>query len=140
MGKNKYKELIKERKEKYKILIKEMENIANKYGEKVIAMNGNKISILFTLKNIVEKSGNKDAKEIGSMCFNRQISGVRIITSSNGEKKNVGGYDFLNYGSSCDDYKYLPYMTFSCAIGIKDEEIEGFVNKIDKIIENFIKH
>ena len=140
MGKNKYKELIKERKEKYKILIKEMENIANKYGEKVIAMNGNKISILFTLKNIVEKSGNKDAKEIGSMCFNRQISGVRIITSSNGEKKNIGGYDFLNYGSSCDDYKYLPYMTFSCAIGIKDEEIEGFVNKIDKIIENFIKH
>ena len=140
MGKNKYKELIKERKEKYKILIKKMETIANKYGEKVISMNGNKISILFTLKNIVEKSGNKDAKEIGSMCFNRQISGVRIITSSNGEKKNIGGYDFLNYGSSCDNYKYLPYMTFSCAIGIKNEEIEGFVNKIDKIIENFIKH
>ena len=140
MGKNKYKSLIKERKEKYKILIKKMESIATKYGEKVIAMNGNKISILFTLKNIVEKSGNKDAKEIGSMCFNRQISGVRIIASSNGEKKNVGGYDFLNYGSSCDNYNHLPYMTFSCAIGIKDEEIEGFVNKIDKIIENFIKH
>jgi len=140
MGKNKYKALIKDRKEKYKILIQKMENIANKYEEKVIAMNGNKISILFTLKNIMTKSGNKDVKEIGSMCFNRQISGVRIITSSNGEKKNIGGYDFLNYGSSCDNYKYLPYMTFSCAIGIKNEEIEGFVNKIDKIIENFIKH
>ena len=138
MGKNKYKALIKERKEKYDILIKKMEKVAIKFGEKIIAMNGNKISILFTLKNIVEKSGNKDAKEIGSMCFNRQISGVRIITSSKGEKKNIGGYDFLNYGSSCDDYKYLPYMTFSCAIGIKDEEIDGFVNKIDKIFENFI--
>ena len=140
MGKNKYKALIKDRKEKYKILIQKMENIANKYQEKVLAMNGNKISILFTLKNIMSKSGNKDVKEIGSMCFNRQISGVRIITSSNGEKKNVAGYEFLNYGTSCDDYKYLPYMTFSCAIGIKDEEIVGFVNKIDKIIENFIKH
>ena len=139
MGKNKYKALIKERKEKYDILIKKMEKVAIKFGEKIIAMNGNKISILFTLKNIVEKSGNKDAKEIGSMCFNRQISGVRIITSSKGEKKNIGGYDFLNYGSSCDDYKYLPYMTFSCAIGIKDEEIDGFVNKIDKIFEIFIK-
>ena len=138
MGKNKYKALIKERKEKYDILIKKMEKVAIKFGEKIIAMNGNKISILFTLKNIVEKSGNKDAKEIGSMCFNRQISGVRIITSSKGEKKNIGGYDFLNYGSSCDDYKYLPYMTFSCAIGIKDEEIDGFVNKIDKIFEIFI--
>ena len=138
MGKNKYKALIKERKEKYDILIKKMEKVAIKFGEKIIAMNGNKISILFTLKNIVEKSGNKDAKEIGSMCFNRQISGVRIITSSKGEKKNIAGYDFLNYGSSCDDYKYLPYMTFSCAIGIKDEEIDGFVNKIDKIFENFI--
>ena len=140
MGKNKYKALIKERKEKYDILIKKMEKVAIKFGEKIIAMNGNKISILFTLKNIIEKSGNKDAKEIGSMCFNRQISGVRIITSSKGEKKNIGGYDFLNYGSSCDNYKYLPYMTFSCAIGIKDEEIDGFVNKIDKIFENFIKH
>ena len=139
MGKNKYKALIKERKEKYDILIKKMEKVAIKFGEKIIAMNGNKISILFTLKNIIEKSGNKDAKEIGSMCFNRQISGVRIITSSKGEKKNIGGYDFLNYGSSCDDYKYLPYMTFSCAIGIKDEEIDGFVNKIDKIFEIFIK-
>ena len=87
MGKNKYKALIKERKEKYDILIKKMEKVAIKFGEKIIAMNGNKISILFTLKNIIEKSGNKDAKEIGSMCFNRQISGVRIITSSKGEKK-----------------------------------------------------
>ena len=117
-----------------------MEGIATKYNEKVVAMNGNKISILFTLKNIVEKSGNKDAKEIGSMCFNRQISGVRIITSSKGQTKNIAGYDFLNYGSSCDDYKYLPYMTFSCAIGIIDEEINGFVSKIEKIFESFIKH
>ena len=140
MGKNKYKKLINERKDKYKILIKKMEVIANKFGENVISLNNNKTSILFTLGNIVDKSGNKDAKEIGSMCFNRQISGVRIITSSKGEKKNIAGYDFVNYGSSCDNYKYLPYLTFSCAIGITDEEIEGFSTKIDKIFEAFIKH
>ena len=140
MGKNKYKKLISDRKEKYKILIKKIGEIADKYGEKVVALNNNKISILFTLGKIVEKSGNKDAKEIGSMCFNRQISGVRVITSSKGQTKNIAGYDFLNYGSSCDNYKYLPYLTFSCAIGIIDEEIDGFVNKIDKIFESFIKH
>ena len=140
MGKSKYKKLISERKEKYKILIKKIGEIADKYGEKVVALNNNKISILFTLGKIVEKSGNKDAKEIGSMCFNRQISGVRVITSSKGQTKNIAGYDFLNYGSSCDNYKYLPYLTFSCAIGIIDEEIDGFVNKIDKIFESFIKH
>ena len=103
MGKSKYKKLISDRKEKYKILIKKIGEIADKYGEKVVALNNNKISILFTLGKIVEKSGNKDAKEIGSMCFNRQISGVRIIAASNGEKKNVAGYDFLNYGSSFYD-------------------------------------
>lgn len=140
MGKNKYKKLISDRKEKYKILIKKIGEIADKYGEKVVALNNNKISILFTLGKIVEKSGNKDAKEIGSMCFNRQISGVRVITSSKGQTKNIAGYDFINYGSSCDNYKYLPYLTFSCAIGIIDEEIDGFVNKIDKIFESFIKH
>lgn len=140
MGKNKYKKLIDDRKEKYKILIQKMEVVANKFGEKVVSLNNNKISILFTLRNIVKKSGNKDAKEIGSMCYNRQISGVRIIVSSNGEKKNIAGYDFINYGSSCDNYKYLPYMTFSCAIGITDEEIDGFISKIDKIFETFIRH
>ena len=140
MGKNKYKKLISDRKEKYKILIKKMEEIANKYGEKIIALNNNKISILFTLGKIVEKSGNKDAKEIGSMCFNRQISGIRVITSSKGQTKNIAGYDFVNYGSSCDNYKYLPYLTFSCAIGISGEEIDGFVVKINKIFEEFIKN
>ena len=140
MGKNKYKELINDRKEKYKKLIKKIEGVANKYGEKVVELNNNKISILFTLGKIVEKSGNKDAKEIGSMCFNRQISGVRVITSSKGQTKNIAGYDFVNYGSSCDNYKYLPYLTFSCAIGITDEEINGFSTKIDKIFEVFIKH
>ena len=136
MGKNGYKKLIKERKEKYEQLINKLNKICDKYDEKIIAMNGNKISILFTLKNIYEKT-KKDVKQIGSMCYNRQISGVRIITSSNGEKKNIGGYEFLNYGSSCDNYKYLPYMTFSCAIGISDEDINGFVDKLDKILESF---
>ena len=136
MGKNGYKKLIKERKEKYEQLINKLNKICDKYDEKIIAMNGNKISILFTLKNIYKKA-KKDVKQIGSMCYNRQISGVRIITSSNGEKKNIGGYEFLNYGSSCDNYKYLPYMTFSCAIGISDEDINGFVDKLDKILESF---
>ena len=140
MGKNKYKKLISDRKDKYKILIKRMGEIAEKYGEKIVSLNNNKISILFTLGKIVEKSGNKDAKEIGSMCFNRQISGVRVITSSKGQIKNIAGYDFINYGSSCDNYKYLPYLTFSCAIGISDEEIDGFIIKINKIFEEFIKH
>ena len=140
MGKNKYKKLIIDRKEKYKLLIKKMEEVANKYEEKIVSLNNNKISILFTLGKIMEKSGNKDPKEIGSMCFNRQISGVRVINSSKGQTKNIAGYDFINYGSSCDNYKYLPYLTFSCAIGIIDEEIDGFVSKIDKIFETFIKH
>ena len=140
MGKNKYKKLIIDRKEKYKLLIKKMEEVANKYEEKVVSLNNNKISILFTLGKIMEKSGNKDPKEIGSMCFNRQISGVRVINSSKGQTKNIAGYDFINYGSSCDNYKYLPYLTFSCAIGIVDEEIDGFASKIDKIFETFIKH
>ena len=140
MGKSKYKKLIVDRKEKYKVLIKKIEAVANKYGERVVSLNNNKISILFTLGKIMEKSGNKDPKEIGSMCFNRQISGVRVITSSKGQKKSVAGYDFINYGSSCDNYKYLPYLTFSCAIGIEDEEIDGFTLKIDKILETFIKH
>ena len=69
------------------------------------------------------------------MFFNRQISGVRIIARNNNDTE-ISGYKFKNYGYSCDDYKYLPYMTFACTIGITNEEIKDFVKNLKKLLMN----
>jgi len=142
-GKNKFKYLINDRKEKYKILIEKFKKISEKYDEKLLLPKNNKISIAITLENIIKKAGNlkekKDITEIGSLFFNRQISGVRIIARNNNDTE-ISGFKFKNYGCSCDDYKYLPYMTFACAIGITNEEIEDFCKKFEKIIDEFIKN
>ena len=143
LGKDKIKYLIKDRKEKYKILVEKFKKIAEKYEEKLLIPNNNKISIAITLENIIKKAGNlkekKDITEIGALFFNRQISGVRIIARNNNDTE-ISGYKFKNYGCSSDDYKYLPYMTFACAIGITNDEVEEFCKKFEKIIDEFIKN
>lgn len=143
IGKDKYIELIKERKEKYKVLWNKMEIVAKKYNERLLCMKNNKISIGVTLGNIIKEAGTarkEDITEIGAMFYNRQISGVRVITENETEY-DICGYKFKNYGSSCEKYTYLPYLTFACAIGISDWEIEEFVSKFEKIIGEYIsKH
>lgn len=142
MGKNKYKFLIKDRKEKYDKLIKKFEEIAKKYDERILITKNNKISIGMTLGNIAKKANAKekrDITEIGSMFYNRQISGVRVIAETK-DKAEMSGFKFSNYGSSCENYNNLPYFTFACAIGITDEEIDGFCTKFPKIIDEYIKN
>ena len=140
MGKEKYKFLIKDRKEKYEILQKKMEEIAKRYDERLLITPNNKISIGMTLGNIAKKANatiKKDLTEIGSMFYNRQISGVRVLAES--PETDICGYKFKNYGSSSENYSNLPYFTFACAIGITEKEIDGFCEKFTKIIDEYIK-
>ena len=142
MGKNKYLNLIKDRKEKYKKLTDKLKIIADKFEERLLLPEDNKISIGITLGNIIKKAkvnNKKSITEIGSLFYNRQISGVRVIAKSENDSE-ICGYKFKNYGCSTQDYKYLPYMTFACAIGITDEEVDEFCIKFEKIINEYIKN
>jgi len=44
--------------------------------------------------------------------------GHRIIVSAE-NKTTIGPFKFTNYGSHSDNYAFLPYMTFACAVGTK---------------------
>jgi len=123
MGKNKYLDLIKERKEMFKILKQKMTVIAEFYGEKIIETKNNKISISMTLCNTICKSlsTKKEITYLGSLFFNRQISGIKIIARSS--YMDFNGYKFANYGGHSNDYQYLPYVVFAAAIGIKLEDV-----------------
>lgn len=122
MGKLKYLELIAERKKNYKRLKDSMQRIAEKYGENIIENPNNKISIAMTLRNICKNAKNKnDITYFGSLFYYRQISGIRVIAPS--AQIDFNGYKFKNYGSHCQDYKYLPYCSFAAGIGLSENEV-----------------
>jgi len=56
--------------------------------------------------------------------------------SNNTGKKVVGGIEFLSYGSHYDNYP-SPYLTAACAIGITKEEIDKFIIRLGKTIEEY---
>lgn len=60
--------------------------------------------------------------------------GHRIVARSE-NKTPLGGYKFSNYGSHSEDYPYLPYITFACAVGTKRDEIDKFFDRLDEAIK-----
>lgn len=122
MGKKRYMDLISERKKNYVKLKTAMKIIADKYGEKVIENPNNKISICLTLENICKDAKNKsEVTYFGSLFYYRQISGIRVLAKS--DPIDFNGFKFTNYGSHCEDYKYLPYCSFAAGIGMTEKEV-----------------
>lgn len=122
MGKNKYKLLMQERKDRYKILKDTMSKVALKYSEKVLENPNNKISLAMSLTSICKNANSKsEVTFFGSLFYSRQISGIRIVSKS--DPINFNGYKFTNYGSHSENYPFLPYCSFACAIGISMEEV-----------------
>jgi len=123
MGKNKFKFLIQDRKNKYTIFKEDMKKFAAEFDEKIIENPNNKISLCMSLVNICKSARDKkDITYLGSLFFKRQISGIKIIAPST--SLNWNGYNFNNYGSHCQEYPILPYCAFACAIGITDDEVK----------------
>jgi O-phospho-L-seryl-tRNASec:L-selenocysteinyl-tRNA synthase len=139
MGKNKYKLFIHERKEKYKKLKEKMQTIALKYNERILENPNNKISLAISLQNICKNAnGKSDITYLGSLFYFRQISGIRVISPS--PQIDFNGYKFSNYGSHAENYPVIPYCSFACAIGITDEEIDGFAEKFVEIVDVYMAH
>jgi len=63
--------------------------------------------------------------QLGAILYSKRVMGHRIISQSN-QKTKIGGIEFSNYGSHCESYPHLPYVTFACAVGTEREEIEKF--------------
>jgi O-phospho-L-seryl-tRNASec:L-selenocysteinyl-tRNA synthase len=137
MGKNKYKLLIAERKDKYKKLKEKMQKVALKYNERIMEIPNNKISLAMSLQSICKSAtGKSDVTYLGSLFYFRQISGIRVISQS--PPTDFNGYKFSNFGSNAENYPIVPYCSFACAIGITDDEIDGFVNKFVDIVDSYI--
>lgn len=127
LGRDGYMTLVNERKEAYNHLRQKLRNLATRFNEKILLTKRNPISLAMTL-------GNFDASKvtmIGSMLFTRGVSGARVIET--GDKKSIDAHTFLCWGSHISQPS-IPYITAAASIGVKKNEIDDFIDKLEKVL------
>lgn len=127
LGRNGYMKLVKERKELFEYLKEKFSDVAAKHNERILQSKKNPISLAMTL----ESFDNTKLTMIGSMVFTRCVSGARVIAVN--ETKTIDGYQFLNWGSH-NSNNNIPYITAASSIGTTKSEIDGFIDKLDKVL------
>lgn len=134
LGWHGYHQLTLERKEHYKYLRERVEEVAHKYGERVLHTPHNPISIGVTLSGL--ELSKEEWTEFGSMLFIRHVSGIRVV--SPGSSKTMGPHSLLNWGAHYDHYP-TTYFTAAAAIGMSRHEVDMFASKLDKNFAKFLR-
>ncbi|XP_059471686.1 O-phosphoseryl-tRNA(Sec) selenium transferase [Neocloeon triangulifer] len=130
LGVKGFKDLVTQRKEMYSLLKEELGKVAQKHGERLLETKSNPISIAMTL-SCLAGGDPKSISMLGSMLFLRCVSGSRVITGV--EVKDVSGHKFEGWGSHHSSYP-VPYLTAAAAIGMRRQDVELFVHRLDKAL------
>lgn len=84
--------------------------------------------------------GNKDKESIsffGSMLFQRNVSGCRVVPQSD-TVTEINGTQFVSWGAHMSHYP-VSYFTAACSVGLTEEEIILFMDRIEKVWKKFEK-
>ncbi|NXW76879.1 SPCS transferase, partial [Hirundo rustica] len=135
LGASGYKKLLKERKEMFSYLSSELKKLADNHNERLLDTPHNPISLAMSLKHLDE---NNDAAvtQLGSMLFTRQVSGARVVPC--GSVQTVNNYTFKGFMSHANDYP-CAYLNAASAIGIKKQDVDVFLKRLDKCLKTFRK-
>lgn len=148
MGLSGYRDLLKKRCQQLASFPASLKMIAEKHGETLMQCPSNDISFGITLNCIVRKQKDDETEEdymkatssetsrLGAMLFSRCVSGTRVVPR--GVSKTLGGLELQGFGSSFHQYPHS-YMTAACAIGLEDSEIDEFLKRLDKTLNEFRK-
>ncbi|XP_051898506.1 O-phosphoseryl-tRNA(Sec) selenium transferase isoform X1 [Pristis pectinata] len=135
LGVNGYKRLLKERKEMFTYLSNEIKKLSETHGERLLETSNNTVSLAMSLKRFHEHN-DKSVTQLGSMLFTRLVSGARVVPVRS--KQNINGYTFQGFMSHTNCYP-CPYLNAASAIGIKKEDVDLFIKKLDKCLKNLLK-
>lgn len=67
---------------------------------------------------------------LGSMLFQRNVSGCRIVEQSDSDT-DINGVHFISWGSHIANYP-VSYLTAACSVGLSEEEIILFIDRLQK--------
>ncbi|XP_048448136.1 O-phosphoseryl-tRNA(Sec) selenium transferase [Rhincodon typus] len=135
LGVNGYKHLLKERKEMFTYLSTELKKLAEAHGERLLETSHNPISLAMSLKRFHEHN-DKAVTQLGSMLFTRLVSGARVVPV--GSEQIINGYTFQGFMSHINRYP-CPYLNAASAIGMKRQDVDLFIKKLDKCLKTLLK-
>ena len=84
--------------------------------------------------------GSQDRESIsffGSMLFQRNVSGCRVVPQSD-TVTEINGTRFISWGAHMSHYP-VSYFTAACSVGLTEEEIILFMDRIEKVWKKFEK-
>ncbi|XP_049742384.1 O-phosphoseryl-tRNA(Sec) selenium transferase isoform X2 [Loxodonta africana] len=131
LGSNGYKKLLKERKEMFAYLSSELKKLSEAYSERLLHTPHNPLSLAVTLKTLDEHR-DKAVTQLGSMLFTRQVSGARVVPL--GSVQTVSGYTFRGFMSHANNYP-CAYLNAAAAIGMKMQDVDLFIKRLDKCLK-----
>lgn len=158
MGKLKIRDYLKRREECYEYLHTRLAEVAEQFGQRLLNIPHNPISLAVTLDMPMEVDHNTaehrvvdtidgpckgefkytdaDITRFGAMLYTRGVSGARCVGHHN--RKSIGEYVFDNYGGHCDNYPHA-YFTAAAAIGICKEDVDTFIERLQKNWKQYLK-
>ncbi len=135
MGERGYQSLLQERRQLLPIFQSQLQDLCSKYQMQLIASPQNTISFAISINDLLQK--NKPYSFLGSMLFQRNVSGCRVVAVT-GKSSTISGSLFQNWGSHINNYPYN-YFTAACAIGMKQSDVELFISRLEKVLIKFIR-
>ncbi|XP_045853468.1 O-phosphoseryl-tRNA(Sec) selenium transferase isoform X1 [Meles meles] len=135
LGSNGYKKLLKERKEMFSYLSSQLEKLSECYNERLLYTPHNPISLAMTLKTLSEYQ-DRSVTQLGSMLFTRQVSGARVVPL--GSVQAVSGHTFRGFMAHTNNYP-CAYLNAAAAVGMKTQDVDLFVKRLDKCLKTVRK-
>lgn len=129
LGQSGYLSLRDERRDMFKYLHEQLTRVAEKHGQRVLRTPNNRISMAMTVNGVEPDA----VTNIGAMLFTRLVSGARAVPTGRMEPKKVANWSFQNWGSHSNNYP-TSYLTAASALGVRKEDVDVFVQKLDKVL------
>ncbi|KAM5271716.1 O-phosphoseryl-tRNA(Sec) selenium transferase [Ctenodactylus gundi] len=135
LGSNGYKRLLKERKEMFAHLSNQLKKLSEAYNERLLQTPHNSLSLAVSLKTLDELH-DKTVTHLGSMLFTRHVSGARVVPR--GSVQTVSGHTFNGFMSHTSSYP-CAYLNAAAAIGVKAQDVDLFIKRLDKCLKTIRK-
>ncbi|CAH8582532.1 unnamed protein product [Dicrocoelium dendriticum] len=125
-----------------------LEKLAKSFGLNLMATADNPISLALHLNPLVQCDPNglltsketdtlKKLTVLGAQLFTQGCSGVRVVLpASIGTSQQLGAYTFRGFGSH-SSRSTKAYLNAASAVGQTEEEVDLFLAKLHKVLEQF---
>lgn len=114
-----------------------LEQVLDKYGLTLLPSPRNTISLAVCIDAL--PCAAKPFSFLGSMLFQRNVSGCRVVVGGEaGARSTLAGHEFVSWGAHHGHFPHS-YVTIACAIGMREQEVDVFLARLDKTLAKFVK-